>query len=172
MALYQPGLGYYARADRQFGRCRQSGSDFVTAPELSPLVRPCAGAPGGAGDAGLRQLGRDRIRRRLRRAGAALIDALDALGSRVRRYSIVDLSGSLRAVQQERLARHGDRVHWLDELPPAIDGVVIGNEVLDAMPVQLLHRADGGWRERGVALAQGGLVWADRPTGVASAARQ
>jgi SAM-dependent MidA family methyltransferase len=75
----------------------------------------------------------------------------------VRRYTIVDLSGTLRARQQALLAGFGDKVRWVDALPEAIQGVVVGNEVLDAMPVKLLARqggqAGGVWHERGVALA-------------------
>jgi SAM-dependent MidA family methyltransferase len=89
----------------------------------------------------------------------------------VRRYTIVDLSGVLRERQRATLAAQGDRVVWADALPDALHGVVVGNEVLDAMPVQLLCRrggqADGVWYERGVALApDGSLAWADRPTGL------
>jgi SAM-dependent MidA family methyltransferase len=55
-------------------------------------------------------------------------------------------------------------VQWLDELPATLHGVVLGNEVLDAMPVQLLHWDGAAWFERGVALQAAGLAWADRPT--------
>jgi SAM-dependent MidA family methyltransferase len=87
----------------------------------------------------------------------ALLEALDAddadadgmLRSPVR-YTIVELSGALRERQQERLARFGPAVRWLDAWPDEIAGVVVGNEVLDAMPVKLLHRAGGRWHERGV----------------------
>jgi SAM-dependent MidA family methyltransferase len=90
------------------------------------------------------------------------------LGERVQRYSIIDLSGTLRAAQAGRLAAFGDRVRWLDAWPEALQGVVIGNEVLDAMPVQLLRFDGTQWFERGVvADAQGvggGFAWSDRPT--------
>jgi SAM-dependent MidA family methyltransferase len=95
------------------------------------------------------------------------------------RYTIVDLSGSLRVRQQHRLVPFGDRVHWASELPAQMRGVVLGNELMDAMPVQLLARTGGVWHERGVALAPpvgttetpesaalaiDAFVWADRPT--------
>jgi SAM-dependent MidA family methyltransferase len=91
---------------------------------------------------------------------------LDALGPELGRYSIVDVSGSLRARQRERLAAHGARVRWLDAWPAALHGVVIGNEVLDAMPVQLLHWDGARWCERGVALGEASWAfrWSDRPT--------
>ena len=100
-------------------------------------------------------------------------DRLEALGDRVRRYTIVDLSGSLRERQRERLAPWGDRVQWAQALPERIEGVVVGNEVLDAMPVQLLARhggaENGTWHERGVAVEPGDggeprFAWEDRPT--------
>ena len=100
-----------------------------------------------------------------------LLDALDALGQAPRRYTIVDLSGTLRERQQATLARHAGRVHWADQLPERFEGVVVGNEVLDAMPVQLLVRIggeqDGRWYERGVVVDDAGaLGWAERPTGL------
>ena len=55
-------------------------------------------------------------------------------------------------------------LHWSDELPATLRGVVVGNEVLDAMPVQLLARVQGVWHERGVVVSEGKLAWADRPT--------
>ncbi len=97
-------------------------------------------------------------------SGALAEAVLDALGDAVQRYAIVDLSGVLRARQQARLARFGTRVQWLDALPEAFSGVVLGNEVLDAMPVQLLHFDGAQWHERGVALAGDGFAFADRPT--------
>jgi SAM-dependent MidA family methyltransferase len=93
-----------------------------------------------------------------------LIEALDAADAGLESYTIVDLSGSLRERQQARLAVWGDRVRWVHELPEKFSGVVVGNEVLDAMPVQLLVRLGGVWHERGVALHNGALAWADRPT--------
>ncbi len=159
-ALYAPGLGYYSGGRRIFGLGPGSGSDFVTAPELSPFfgralavqVREalqCAESDQifefGAGTGALAE---------------SLLDALDAddadadgmLRSPVR-YTIVELSGHLRERQRERLARFGPAVRWLDAWPDEIAGVVIGNEVLDAMPVKLLHRQGGRWHERGVANA-------------------
>ena len=64
--------------------------------------------------------------------------------------TIIELSGHLRERQQARLARFGSRVRWLDAWPETMEGVVVGNEVLDAMPVKLLQRSGGRWHERGV----------------------
>jgi SAM-dependent MidA family methyltransferase len=164
LALYAPGLGYYANPGRKFGQLPQSGSDFVTAPELSPLF----------GRALARQLAQAlqaSATRELWEFGAGsgalaaqLLDALDALGAPVERYTIVELSGALRERQQQRLAAHGARVQWADALPDAMQGVVVGNEVLDAMPVQLLHFDGERWLERGVVAQPDGFGWSDRPT--------
>lgn len=171
-ALYTPGLGYYANALSKIGALPHSGpgagSDFVTAPEMTPLF----------GQALARQVaqvldatGTDEVWEFGAGTGALAHQVLTALGSRVRRYTIVDLSESLKARQVSRLAGFGDQVAWAAELPAQLRGVVLGNEVLDAMPVQLLARVQGVWMERGVAWgaqpaagASQGLVWQDRPT--------
>jgi SAM-dependent MidA family methyltransferase len=168
MALYEPGLGYYANGLAKFGHwpgADGQGSDFVTAPELTPrfghtLSRQVAQALAathtdevwefGAGSGAL---------------AAQVLHGLEVQSALPRRYTIVDLSGSLRERQREALARWGDRVQWADQLPDRMAGVVLGNEVLDAMPVQLLHRRSGVWHERGVALdTHSALTWEDRPT--------
>ena len=203
LALYAPGLGYYARGDQQFGHLPRSGpggSDFVTAPELSPMFGAAlaqqvaqalqalgAGAGGGEGEGEGEGAGADTVWEFGAGSGALaeqLLDALDSMGVRVTRYCIVDVSGALRARQAERLARFGARVQWLDHLPEQMHGVVLGNEVLDAMPVQLLHFDGRAWHERGVVAkakakaanadtaastatytaTASSFEWADRPT--------
>ena len=169
MALYEPGLGYYARGSRQFGSLPPSatrpGSDFVTAPELSPLfgqalARQVAQALDASDTHEVFEFGAG--------SGALAAQLLGALGSRVQRYSIIDLSGTLRDKQAQTLAPWAGRVQWLSALPEAMQGVIVGNEVLDAMPVQLLHFDGERWFERGVAvdvgLNAGAFIWADRPT--------
>ncbi|MDB5732099.1 MAG: hypothetical protein JWQ03_1994 [Variovorax sp.] len=163
LALYAPGLGYYAGGRRKFGAMPASGSDFVTAPELTPLFgRTLAVQVVEALD----KTGTDEVWEFGAGSGALALQLLDALGEKVARYRIVDLSGSLRARQREALARHGAKVEWLDALPETMRGVVVGNEVLDAMPVRLLARVGGHWFERGVVAVSGGdgWAWADRPT--------
>jgi SAM-dependent MidA family methyltransferase len=161
LALYAPGLGYYANTSRKFGMLPGSGSDFVTAPELSPLFgRALARQVGQA----LEVSGTREIWEFGAGSGALAQQLLEALGERVERYTIVDLSGSLRERQRERLAPFGDRVQWALELPEALRGVIVGNEVLDAMPVKLLLRRDGRWHERGVVATATGFAFEDRPT--------
>jgi len=161
LALYTPGLGYYAHGSRKFGLMPGSGSDFVTAPELSPrfgqaLARQVSQALQATATHEIWEFGAG--------SGALAGQLLQALGPQVRRYTIVDLSGALQARQREHLAAWGDTVRWVGELPAQMQGVVLGNEVLDAMPVQLLARVQGVWHERGVAVEDGIFVLADQPT--------
>ncbi len=179
-ALYAPGLGYYARGATVFGVLPQglrsadggrtgAGSDFVTAPEMTPLfgqalARQVAQA--------LQVSGTDEVWEFGAGTGALalqILDALDALGVTLRCYHIVDLSQPLKERQQHTLRAHAGRVRWEDSLPDTLRGVIVGNEVLDAMPVKLLARVNGEWYERGVidgaqADAPGPLQWQDRPT--------
>ncbi len=171
LALYAPGLGYYSRGDQQFGlmpRADGSGGDFVTAPEMSPLF----------GRALARQVAqalRDTGTREVWEFGAGtgalaaqLLLTLDELGCAPERYTIVDLSGSLRERQARTVAERAPalagRLRWVSELPESVEGVVVGNEVLDAMPVALLHWDGEHWLERGVTVTADTFTWADRPT--------
>jgi SAM-dependent MidA family methyltransferase len=162
MALYAPAMGYYTGSLPKLGMTPEGGSDFVTAPELSPwfgrtLARSVEEA--------LRVSGTDEVWEFGAGTGALAQQLLSTLGSRVRRYTIVDLSGDLQARQRATLQAFGDQVQWVSELPEHFAGVVVGNEVLDAMPVQLLWRQQGVWHERGVVTtADGSFVWDDRAT--------
>jgi len=183
LALYTPGLGYYAADLPKFGAMPAApdgvpGGDVVTAPEISPLfgyalARQVAQALQATATCEVWEFGAG--------TGALAEQVLSALREMqvpLARYTIVDLSGSLRARQQSRLAPFGDQVQWVSELPAQMRGVVLGNELIDAMPVQLLARVGGVWHERGVALAPpsagadaadgapaiDAFVWSDRPT--------
>ncbi len=161
-ALYAPGLGYYAAGATKLG----AAGDFVTAPEMTPLFgRTLAHAMAPVlkeTDGEVMELG----------AGSGKL-AVDVLGELERldalptRYGILEVSADLRARQQERLAHAlphlADRVHWLDALPDQFSGVMLGNEVLDALPVELVHWTDSEPMQRGVRLAGEAFVWQDRP---------
>jgi SAM-dependent MidA family methyltransferase len=175
LALYAPGLGYYTSGRPVFGRLAGDGGDFVTAPELSSLFgRALAVQVAQALDA----TGTGTVYEFGAGSGALAAALLDALADRDVRYAIVEVSGDLQARQRERLARFGDRVLWLERWPDAMAGVVVGNEVLDAMPVQLLRWDGRDWFERGVGLASGAtggpggdgaepaFSWVDVPTGL------
>ena len=174
LALYAPGLGYYARDSLKFGALpyqRQdgrlvAGSDFVTAPEISPLFGQTLAAQlvqalAETKTATLWEFGAG--------SGALALQLLSSWaeqGKPLPQYRIVELSATLRARQQATLAAFTDQVQWVDALPAQLTGVLLGNEVLDAMPVKLLARVGGAWFERGVAAAANGNGWAwqDRPT--------
>ena len=174
LALYAPGLGYYARDSLKFGTLpyqRQdgrlvAGSDFVTAPEISPLFGQTLAAQ-------LAQALAETKTSTLWEFGAGsgalalqLLSSWAERGQPLPQYRIVELSATLRARQQTNLAGFAEQVQWVEALPEQLNGVLLGNEVLDAMPVKLLVRAGGTWFERGVAGAADGAgwVWEDRPT--------
>lgn len=155
--LYAPGLGYYVAGTRKFGE----GGDFVTAPEMTPLFAHTLAAPIAAllGDCATHtvlELGAG--------SGALAADLLDALAARGLRdaqYTILEVSPELVERQRAALTARTS-VSWVNTLPVAIDGVVLMNEVLDAVPPHVVSRRGGTWLERGVAW-NGGLVWEDRP---------
>ncbi len=162
-ALYAPRLGYYSGGARKFGRRADDGSDFITAPELSPLfaatlARALAQALAASDTQQLMEFGAG-----TGRLAAGLLNALHALGVEFDTYSIVELSGTLRERQRETIealaAPLASRVRWLDTLPERFEGVVLGNEVLDAMPVKLFARTDGLWHERGVTVRADGAFF-------------
>lgn len=165
LALYAPGMGYYSGGAHKFG----AAGDFVTAPELSPLFAQMLAAQVeqilalsapqiievGAGSG---------------RLAADLLLELEQRQALPERYSILDLSGELRERQRatiEQCAPHLlSRVEWLDALPARFDGLVLTNELLDAMPVHLVvwgTEDDATILERGVAWAGDEFVWGDRP---------
>jgi SAM-dependent MidA family methyltransferase len=148
LVLHEPGLGYYASGARKLG----AGGDFVTAPELSPLF----------GRALARQV------RELLEPGDTLLEfgagsglLAEVLLSEIEgvKYEILETSPDLRARQQQRL---GNRVKWLDRLPQSFRGVMLANEVVDAMPVHALAWTSAGVLERGVCANEGQLAWSDR----------
>ncbi|MDZ7842302.1 MAG: SAM-dependent methyltransferase [Gammaproteobacteria bacterium] len=145
-ALYEPGLGYYAAGQRKFG----PGGDFVTAPHMGTLFGEClarqcsevlAGLDGGdvlefgAGDGSL---------------AVQILESLRSDGRLPAQYAILELSAELRERQQRTIAAQCPdllpRCRWLDRLPDAFEGVVIANEVLDAMPVERFRVSEDGLR--------------------------
>jgi SAM-dependent MidA family methyltransferase len=167
LALYQPGLGYYAGGSHKFGD-HHAGGDFLTAPELTPLF----------GRALARQVAQVLAAStpQVIEAGAGsgrlavdLLRGLDALGCLPERYRILELSGELRARQQAMLAeqvpQYANRVEWLDALPERFSGCLVGNEVLDAMPTHVVHWSgdNGDVMEGGVGVVDGRLIAIERP---------
>ncbi len=170
LALYAPGLGYYSGGARKFG----AAGDFVTAPELTPAFAQslatqvvqimAVSAPQilevGAGSG---------------RLAADLLAELAQRGATPERYQILELSGELRERQRQTIAATVPhllaRVHWLDTLPSHLDGLVLANELLDAIPAHLVRWQDDTIAERGVSLGDDGFEWEERPATGAVLAR-
>jgi SAM-dependent MidA family methyltransferase len=163
LALYAPGLGYYSAGTHKLGE----GGDFTTAPEISPLfsrclTRQCVQVLQHLGTGSVLELG----------AGSGVM-ALEMLREFERMnclpetYCILEVSGDLRARQQallqERLPHLIERVRWLHALPGNFVGVVVANEVLDALPVRRFAIQNGAIRAMGVSHDDGLLVWQTRP---------
>lgn len=162
LALYAPGLGYYAGGATKFG----AAGDFITAPEMTPLfgrtLARTAEAVLRQTDGEILELGAG--------SGRLALDLLRELERREclpARYRILEVSPDLRARQRalfEAEAPHLlERLVWLDCLPQGFSGLMLANEVLDAMPVHLVCWLAGEIFERGVAFQQGEFAWEDRP---------
>jgi len=153
--LYQPGLGYYSAGLSKFG----AGGDFVTAPEISALfgstlARQCELIFDQGAARNILEFGAG--------SGRLCAQILASL-SQFRTYSIIELSADLRLRQQEYLqsclpTKVFQQVHWLDQLPAEFSGIVLGNEVLDAMPVHLVAK-DRQWYELGVRFDGTNFIW-------------
>ena len=155
MALYQPGLGYYSASLPKFG----AAGDFVTAPEISSLFGYCLARQA---DALIAQGCVAEVLEFGAGSGklcAQILESLPALAH----YRILDLSADLRQRQQQYLkerlsAELFHKIEWLQQLPRDFDGIVLANEVLDAMPVHILRKQDD-WQELGVTYRGQGFEW-------------
>jgi len=161
LALYEPGLGYYSAGARKLG----PAGDFITAPEVAPVfsrcfAQQCAEVLGGLGGGDVLELG----------AGsgamaAAMLAEFERLGTLPGRYRILDVSADLRERQRAALAGSVphllDRVDWLDRLPDGHAGVIVANEVLDAMPVERFVMRGGQVNALGVTAHLGCLEWSE-----------
>lgn len=153
LALYAPGLGYYSAGSHKLG----PAGDFVTAPELSPLFGRCLARQ----LAELIERGFSDILEIGAGSGALaadLLSELEELGCPLQKYYILEVSADLRDRQRDLLAarapQQSGKVQWLDVLPAQFSGIIIGNEVLDAMPAQVVRMRSGKLEESGVTLAK------------------
>lgn len=160
LALYAPGLGYYVAGQKKFGR----DGDFITAPELSPLfsrclARQCQQILAALPDGRILEFG----------AGSGIMAAnllaeLERSGQLPERYEIIELSPELQQRQFETIKQKIPhliaRCHWLTQLPDkGWNGIILANEVLDAMPVHAVtFDTKGNW-ERYVGADQNGFAW-------------
>jgi len=164
LALYAPGLGYYSAGAHKLG----AGGDFTTAPEISRLfgacvARQCAEVLSALGKGSILEVGAGSGR-----LAADVLSRLETLGRLPERYWILDVSADLRERQRGHLSRSvphlASRVRWLDE-PPAepFEGVILANEVLDALPVARFRWYHDRVEELGVAYEDGEFVLRPRP---------
>ncbi|MBY0579854.1 MAG: SAM-dependent methyltransferase [Burkholderiales bacterium] len=154
LALYAPGLGYYSAGAAKFG----AAGDFVTAPEISSLfgqtlARFASEWLARNPDTDILELGAG--------TGKLAFDLLSDLEIPCRNYFILEVSADLKARQEKRL--QGFAVTWLEKLPEHFDGLIIANEVLDAVPFNVVCWNEDGIAERGVCLREGNPDWCDRP---------
>jgi SAM-dependent MidA family methyltransferase len=157
--LYEPGLGYYSAGSTKFG----AAGDFVTAPEISSLFGQClANQAIQLFDQGLQQ--------QILEFGAGtgklcadIVRQLNALCCEWSSYHILETSADLQQRQQQYLQQHLNpddlsKIHWLSQLPEKFNGLLLGNEVLDAMPVNVVVK-DQQWIELGVGFAEQRFQW-------------
>lgn len=160
MALYEPGLGYYSGGSRKFG----VAGDFVTAPEISPVFSHCLGRQirqilSGLDTACILEAGPG--------SGVMACDLLEWLQDKdclPEQYYLLEVSGDLRQRQQqlvrERVPQFLDRLHWLEQLPgESFNGIILANEVLDALPVRRVINEQGQWMELCVGRERDQFCW-------------
>ena len=159
-ALYAPGLGYYAAGSTQFGEA----GDFVTAPELSPLFAATVAA---AIDPVLRALGGGTLLELGPGSGklaAGVLTEFAALGTPLEEYLLLEPGAALVARQRALLGEGpiGRGVapeigrRWLGSLPAPFCGVVLANEVIDALPCERFVMQQGAAWRLGVGHARAG----------------
>jgi SAM-dependent MidA family methyltransferase len=163
LALYQPGLGYYSAGARKLG----AGGDFTTAPEISSLfgacvAKQCAEALRAVRAGSILEVGAGSGRLAL-----DILTRLESLAQLPTRYWILEVSADLKERQRNllhaALPHLRDRVVWLDALPEPFDGVILANEVLDALPVSRFRWDGTGFEELGVAFQDGAFASVARP---------
>jgi SAM-dependent MidA family methyltransferase len=161
--LYAPGLGYYAAGATKFG----VAGDFVTAPEVSPvfgrvLARQCAPVLHALKTPGVLEFGAGSGR-----LAVDLLQKLAELDALPDYYAILDVSADLRHRQQllveAEIPEFAERVRWLDDWPDKFTGVVIANEVLDALPTERFRMVDGAVHQVCVEVVDSSFGLCDRP---------
>ena len=159
--LYEPGLGYYSAGSRKLGK----EGDFITAPEISPIFSCClanAIQPAVKQYAKILEVGAGSGK-----MAADILLHLESNNNLPGQYFILERSAELRERQQQTLTEKCqhlfNRVAWLDELPEAFSGVIIANELLDALPVHRVTKQNGQWLESTVQFKSDKFVWDTTP---------
>ena len=165
MALYEPGMGYYSAGAHKLG----AGGDFTTAPELSPLFGAAICSTLIPVLEGLQQQG---LPTQILEFGAGTGKLATSILTRLRdlrftldSYSIIEISPDLAQRQKERIQKTIEELNtpiqcqWLDELPKNFSGVILANEVIDAIPCDTIIYQNGFWYSYGVAFENNQLIW-------------
>ena len=165
MALYEPGMGYYSAGAHKLG----AGGDFTTAPELSPLFGSAICSTLLPILEGLKARG---LSTQILEFGAgtgklaeSILTRLNDLGLHLDRYDIIEISPDLAQRQQEHIASTVNQLklntscNWLTELPKNFKGVILANEVIDAIPCDTIIYQNGFWHWHGVAFENGKFIW-------------
>ena len=160
MALFTPSLGYYTGGSHKIG----SAGDFVTAPSMTPLF----GLTLARQLAPLLQQTAGNVYEFGAGTGELAVSLLAGLPeTALQHYYIMDVSPELKQRQleliQKQLPQHADKVVFLDSLPEEFDGVIIGNEVLDAMPCEVVRWTEQGTEQMGVSIVDDRFTWSSRP---------
>lgn len=165
MALYEPGMGYYSAGAHKLG----SGGDFTTAPELSPLFGSAICSTLVPVLEGLEKKGLPtqilEFGAGTGKLAASILSRLKVLGFHLDRYDIIEISPDLAQRQQECIGkvvkelRLSTQCDWLKELPKNFKGIILANEVIDAIPCDVIIYQNGFWYWHGVALEQDKLIW-------------
>jgi len=154
--LYAPGLGYYSAGSRKLGK----DGDFITAPEISSLFSCCLANA-------IQPVVEPNINSTIDQAAAVLevgagsgkmaadiLLQLEKNNCLPERYFILERSADLRERQQQTIQQQCPHliggITWLDDFPERFNGIVIANELLDALPVHRVIKRHGQWQELGV----------------------
>ena len=168
MALYTSGLGYYSGGARKFGMA----GDFVTAPEISPLFAQTIARQYAQLEAAQVLASRQgnilELGAGTGKLAADMLLELQELKALPTQYFILEVSDHLRQIQRETLQKKlpkalFEKLVWLEKLPKKFNGLIIANEVLDAIPVHIVHKTQDGWRESGVSFNDktNEFIWQD-----------
>lgn len=160
MALYTPRLGYYTGGSHKIGM----EGDFITAPTLTPLFArtiasqliPLLNQTAG----NVYEFGAG--------TGRLAVDLIKQISDGLKHYYIIELSPELAERQRSWIQAHlspefAAKVIWLQQLPSTFDGIILGNEVLDAMPIERIRYKNGIYHQIGVSIKNGQLIEADQP---------
>ena len=165
MALYEPGMGYYSAGAHKLG----AGGDFTTAPELSPLFGAAICSTLLPVLEGLKEKG---LPTQILEFGAgtgklatSILTRLSDLGFSLDQYNIIEISPDLAQRQKECIANVvrdlglSTQCTWLSELPNDFKGIILANEVIDAIPCDAIIFQNGFWYWYGVTFEENALLW-------------